>query len=505
MTEIVDPPLEAWMRAVESRDSRFDGWVIVGVTSTGIYCRPSCPTPVRPKRSNMTFFSTPASAQSAGFRACKRCAPDATPGSPEWNRRDDLVARAIRAIDDGIVDRDGVEGLAGRLHVSTRHLNRLLRTELGVGPLALARARRARTARALIETTTIPFSDVAFAAGFESIRQFNETIRSVFAASPTDLRARAHRSSQPNGGKQPWITLRLGVRPPFDIDQVWHWLTIHAVDGIEEVDGAIYRRSLALPHGSGVIELRPPGTGQDWVEARFRLEQFADLGSAVQAAKRILDLDADPRIIDDALRSAPVLGPVVARQPGLRSPGDACGDDAVIRAVLHQQVSVASARGMASRLIKQFGLPLDEPVGSVRAVFPDPASWAAIDPAELGLTRARSETLVRVAAALADGTVDVSPLADRAGTRERLLAIKGIGPWTASIVALRGLADPDAFTTSDLALNRKATELGIANDARTLDEAADAWRPWRSYAMHHLWHHYLTNPKPDAQSTGSKR
>ncbi len=491
----VDPPLEAWMRAVESRDARFDGWVIVGVTSTGIYCRPSCPTPVRPKRSNMAFFPTPASAQAAGFRACKRCAPDASPGSPEWNRRDDLVARAIRAVDDGVVDREGVGGLASRLHVSSRHLHRLLSSELGVGPLALARARRARTARILIETTDLAFSDVAFAAGFESIRQFNDTVREIFALSPTQLRSST--TAKRAAAADNWITLRLAVREPFAVDQVWNWLAAHAIDGVEEVDGRTFRRSLRLPGGPGVVELEPVDskTGPPWIQARFRLDAFADLASAVQAGRRLLDLDADPNIIDEALVRDPRLAGLVRRQPGLRSPGDVSGDDATIRAVLHQQVSVASARSMAGRLVQQLGEALAEPLGGVTTVFPAAHVWAEADPADLGLTTARAATVVRVATSLADGTLDTSPVADRALVRSQLLSIKGIGPWTASIVALRGLADPDAFTTSDLALNRVAAELGLApaGDAGGLERAAEAWRPWRSYAMHHLWRHYMTN------------
>ncbi len=484
-----EKPLEAWMVAVESRDPRFDGWVIVGVRSTGIYCRPSCPTPVRPKRANMAFFPTPASAQAAGFRACKRCAPDASPGSPEWNRRDDLVARTIRAIDDGVVDRSGVVGLARRMNVSSRHLHRLLTAELGVGPLALARARRARTARILIETTELPFTDVAFAAGFDSVRQFNDTVREVFARTPTELRGRRGGRRDELGNEGSWISLRLGLRPPFDVDQVWHWLAIHAVSGVEEVDGTRYRRSLRLPGGPAVIELEPVGA---WIEARIRLTDFADLAVAVHAIRRLLDLDADPRVINDTLGSDPLLGDLVARRPGLRSPGEVSGDDAVIRAVLHQQVSVASARAMAGRLVARLGEPLEHPVGGVTTVFPAATTWASQDPGSLGLTTARAATLVRAATALADGTLDVSPSADRAEVRAALLALKGVGPWTATIVSMRGLADPDAFAPTDLALVRVAADRGLDSD---LALAAQRWRPWRSYAMHHLWNAYL-HPAP---------
>ncbi len=472
------------MLAVESRDARFDGWVIVGVTSTGIYCRPSCPTPVRPKRSNMAFFATPASAQAAGFRACKRCAPDAAPGSPEWNRRDDLVARAVRAVEDGVVDREGVDGLARRLNVSVRHLGRLLGSELGVGPLALARARRARAARVLIETTELPFSDIAFAAGFESIRQFNETVREVFALSPTELRGQRRRSV----GPPDWISLRLALRRPYPVDQVWSWLDRHAVAGLEEVDGSVYRRSLRLDGGPGVVELEP---ADGWIDARYRLSSLTDLPAAVQACRRMLDLDADPLVIDAALSADPALGPLVVAHPGLRSPGDVSAADATIRAVLHQQVSLSSARTSTARLLDRFGPRLEQPVGGVDRVFPSPAEWAELDPAELGLNRSRADTIVRVAAALADGSVDVSPVADRAAARAGLMRIKGVGAWTATIVALRGMADPDAFTVGDLAVIRAAARLGIEDD---LESVSRRWSPWRSYAMHHLWQAYVTPP-----------
>lgn len=487
---IVDGPIEAWMEAVESRDARFDGWVTVGVTSTGIYCRPSCPTPVRPKRKNMTFFSTPAGAQDAGFRACKRCAPDATPGSPEWNRRNDLVARAIRAIDDGVVDREGVVGLAERLAVSSRHLQRVLVAEVGASPIRLARARRARAARMLIETTDLPFSDVAFASGFESIRQFNDTVREVFAMSPTAMRGKRSSRSSREVTAAEWISVRMPVRQPYDVEHVLGWLAVHAVDGIEEVDGATYRRSMRLPGGPAIGEVT---FENDRVDARFRLSSLNDLQQAVQRFRRLLDLDADPAVIGRRLGTDERLRPLVEARPGIRSPAEVDGVDAVVRAVLHQQVSVASAKAMCSRLVAEHGEPLEHPHQGVSHVFPTAERWASIAPDRLGLTTARANTLHVAAVALAQGDIDVGPSADRDETRAALLALKGIGPWTASIVSLKALADPDAFCANDLALVRVARQLGIAEDARTLADAAEAWRPWRSYAMHHLWAAYLAD------------
>ncbi len=493
-------PLEAWMRAVESRDARFDGWVTVGVTSTGIYCRPSCPTPVRPKRKNMEFFPTSAAAQQAGFRSCKRCAPDAVPGSPEWNRRDDLVARAMRAIDDGVIDREGVPGLASRLAVSTRHLTRLLNSEVGASPVALARARRARAARVLIETTDVPFSDVAFASGFESIRQFNDTIRAVFASSPTELRGRRG-STALNGEDRTadmGIDLRMPYRAPFHAAHLFTWFRLHAVNGIEEVDQAdpnrpVLRRSLRLEGGPATVELQP---ADGYVAARFRVSELSDLQTAIQRSRRLLDLDADPAVIEPVLTADPAFASLVQRRPGLRSPGEVDGIDAAIRAVLHQQVSLASARAMCARLVAAHGTPLSQPLGSVERVFPSAEEWAAIDPDTLGMPKARARALVSLAAAVANGDVDLGPSANRADAEAQMIAVKGIGPWTARVVALKALADPDAFAPKDLILRRIAAEMGIAETDDELEQYVERFRPWRAYATHHLWAEYLARSEP---------
>lgn len=480
---------EAWARAVEIRDPRFDGWIHVGVTSTGIYCRPSCPTLVRPERSDMTFWGTSAAAQAAGFRACKRCSPDTTPGSPEWNRRDDLVARAVRAIDDGAVDRLGVAGLADELGVSARHLHRLLDAEIGAGPLALARARRARTARSLIESTTLAFSEIAFAAGFESIRQLDDTIRQVFDRTPTELRSRGRCPKD-----APAIELRLPVRRPFDGERLLRWFAVHAIDGVEEVVDGVYRRSVRLGGGPAVVELEPRA---DEVIGRFHLSTLGDLPQALQRSRRLLDLDAAPHLIAEGLSSgmdssaSGAMASLVARRPGLRSPGELSPFDGAIRAVLHQQVSLASARRMASRLAATHGEPLPEPIGGVTTVLPTAEQWASLDPDELGLTRSRARALVGLARAVADGRVDLEPHADRGSTSEALLALPGIGPWTVGVIRLRCLADPDVFASGDLALQRSLADLGLCSDPAGAASAAEAWRPWRSYAMHHLWAHYL--------------
>jgi AraC family transcriptional regulator of adaptative response / DNA-3-methyladenine glycosylase II len=483
---VIDDP-ERCYRAVQAKDARFDGWFFTAVTSTGIYCRPSCPA-ITPKRANVRFYPTAAAAQLAGFRACKRCRPDATPGSPEWNLRADLVGRAMRLIADGVVDRDGVRGLAERLGYSERHLHRLLSTEVGAGPIALARAQRAQTARILIETTELPFAQVAFGAGFASIRQFNDTVREVFATTPSDLRRKARPAPGPlqpgANGAAGAISVRLAVRQPFDGDALLAFLGPRAVAGIEEVQGDTYRRTLDLPHGTAVISLTPL---PDHVRCTLRLRDLRDLASAVQRARRLLDLDADPAAVAELLGADDFLAPLVAKSPGRRSPGHVDGAELAVRAVLGQQVSVAGARTHAARLVALAGSPLDGPDGTLTRVFPRPAAVAEIDPDRLGMPERRKSTLRTLATGLADGTFSIDPGADRVALERQLTAVPGVGPWTAAYVAMRGLGDPDVFLPTDLGLRRALERLGAPSDPKSAADRATAWRPWRSYALHHLW------------------
>jgi len=468
-------------RATESRDARFDGWFIVGVRTTGVYCRPSCPSPVLPKADNITFFRTAAAAQVAGLRACKRCRPDAVPGSPEWDLRADLVGRAMRLIADGVVDRAGVPGLAGALAVSVRHLHRLLLEGVGAPPLALARAQRAQTARVLIETTPLSFSEIAFAAGFSSIRQFNETIRQVFDSSPTELRGARRRGERPEPGR---LSLRLAVRRPYDRDGSVRWLAARAVAGVEEALGGVYRRTLRLPSGIGILALEPH---DDHVRATFRLSSVADLGAAVHRCRRLLDLDADPHTYAAVLGADEALAPLVASNPGMRAQGAVDGAETAIRAVLGQQVSLAAARAISARLVVAHGSPLDEPDGALTHAFPVPDALAAVALDDVGVPRARRETLRELAGRLAGGALRLDGGADRNEVRRRLLEVPGIGPWTATYIALRTLGDPDAFPAGDLGLRRAARKLGLPASAASLTARSHRWRPWRAYAAHHLW------------------
>ena len=482
---MTDLDFDQCYRAVESRDPRFDGWFIVGVRTTGIYCRPSCPTPVRPKAANVTFFRSTAAAQLAGYRACKRCRPDAIPGSPEWDDRSDLAGRAMRLIGDGVVDRDGVAGLAQRLAVSERHLHRTLVEAVGAPPLALARAQRAQTARILIETTTLAFTEIAYAAGFPSIRQFNETILQIFATSPTELRARWRGGVQPGvqagAGR---ITVRLPVRQPYDAEAALAWLAPRVVAGVEESTPATYRRTLRLPGGPGTVELTPEPT---FVAASFRLATITDLHAGVARCRRLLDLDADPSSFGPALAEDPLLAPLLAARPGLRAQGSADPEETAIRVLLGQHISVKAARTIARRMVAAYGKPLDIADGGLSHCFPAAEALAGAPLETLGMPARRATAIRRLATGLAEGSLVLDPGSDRATVREQLLAIPGVGPWTAELVALRALGDPDAFPAADLGLVRAAQRLGLPATPRPLTRHADQWRPWRSYAVHYLW------------------
>ncbi|WP_326614600.1 helix-turn-helix domain-containing protein [Streptomyces scopuliridis] len=473
---------ETRYEAVASRDARFDGAFFFAVETTGIYCRPSCPA-VTPKRKNVRFYPTAAAAQGHGFRACRRCRPDAVPGSAEWNVRADVVGRAMRLIGDGIVDREGVPGLAGRLGYSARQVQRQLTAELGAGPVALARAQRAHTARMLLQTTGLPVTEIAFAAGFVSVRQFNDTIRQIYARTPSGLRAESGtgvgtgagtrtlpKASAPSPDRAPrtdlprltGIPLRLAYRGPYAAREVFDLLAREALPHVEEVTGEpgarTYRRTLRLPHGPGFVsvdETRPTGGIRDardprarsgWLEARIHLTELRDLTTAVQRLRRLFDLDADPYAVDERLGADPRLAPLVAARPGLRSPGAAEPEEYALRALVGDAA--------AGQLVERYGEPVDRPCGRLDRLFPEPAAL-------------RDDPMAGpLAAALADGTVRLDPGADRDEAGRALLTVPGVTRRTAALIRMRALGDPD-----------------VAPEGARDDEA---WRPWRSYATRHL-------------------
>lgn len=531
-------------RAIDARDARFDGQFFTAVSSTGVYCRPSCPART-PKPENVTFYLTSAAAQEAGYRACRRCLPEATPGTPEWDLRRDLAARAMRLVTDGVVDREGVDGLAARLGYTVRHVHRVLVAELGAGPLPLARARRAQSARALLVGSDLPVAQVAFAAGFGSVRQLNDTVRAVFDASPSELRRRlrtraAGRAPAPRAALAPRaavahpsdvdaqvrLDVELPVRHPFDAAGVFRFLAARAVAGVETADVSDpdrlrYARTLALPGGPAAVEIvatradarraagaRPRAAAGDAVwrlTAHLELRTLADVAPAVARIRRMLDLDADPVAVDAALGTDPALAQLVARTPGIRVPGAADPHELVVRAIVGQQISVAAARTHLSRLAAHAGTPYSSTIPGLTQLFPtaeqivahvpEPPADTPLDPDRLLRLPGQSvRAVLATARTLAGGELDVHIGADAETMRAALLARPRIGEWTACYIVMRVLGDPDVWLAGDVALVAGARtvgmldpDLGRAASHRALAAHSSRWAPWRSYAVMHLW------------------
>ncbi len=475
---------------IQSRDPRFDGQFVTAVRSTGIYCRPSCPART-PKPANVSFFATSAAAHEAGYRACKRCLPEAAPGSPEWDLRGDTTARAMRLIADGVVEREGVPGLARRLGYSPRHLTRLLTAELGAGPLALSRAHRAHTARMLLVGTDIPAADVAFSAGFSSIRQFNETVREVFGMPPLELRARRRRGRATDAlDAAGAIDLVLPHRGPLDADGLFAWMGARAVSGVESASATSFARTLRLSGGPAWFEVRLDEVGR--VRLRARLTHLGDLSTLVTRARRLFDLDADPIAVDAALARHPQLAPLVARVPGIRVPGAADPHEMLIRAMVGQQITVSAARtaliALADALGEPVGFGAAGPAAATEArLFPTMAAIAERGHEVLRGPVARTRAIVGAAAALADGSLPLGPGDVAVDQRSALLAMPGIGPWTADYVRMRVLGDTDVFLPGDVAVRTGAAAAGLPAEARPLEAWAARTAPWRSYLTAHLW------------------
>lgn len=471
------------------------GSFIAGVRTTGIYCRPSCPA-TTPRPHNVDFFPTAAAAHEAGLRACKRCQPDAVPGNPDWNRRDDLAARAMRLILDGVVEREGVPGLAARLGYSSRHLARVLQSELGASPLALARAHRAESARALLAGTALPVADVAFASGFASLRQFNDTIHDIYGLTPTALRGLARsgrhglRAPSPAAGGSGAIavTVRLAARDPFDGPGLVRYVADHAIPGVEEVDaGGAVRRRIPLPHGHALVTVRLD-SDRAGVICTAELAAISDLAPLVARIRRWFDLDADAAAIDEALGRDALLGPLVAQQPGIRIPGAVDAAETLLRTIVGQQISLPAARTVLGRLAADVGAITggEESAGGLRA-FPSTAAIAEHGPAVLRGPARRVATIVGIAEELASGALAIDVGMPAAELRARLEALPGVGPWTAGYVAMRVLGAPDILLADDLVLLRALRASGAAESAREAHVLGTRWAPWRSYATLHLW------------------
>jgi AraC family transcriptional regulator of adaptative response / DNA-3-methyladenine glycosylase II len=475
-------------RVLGTKDRRFDGRFFVGVRTTGIYCRPICPAPL-PKRENVTFFACAAAAEDAGFRPCLRCRPETAPGTPAWNGTSAVVSRALRLIDDGALDDGRTDALASRLGIGERQLRRLFLQHLGAAPAQVARARRVHFARRLLDETDLAVTKVALASGFGSIRQFNDAIRATFKASPTELRRR--RRKTPGDGD---LTIRLAYRPPYAWDAMLAFLAGRATPGVETIADGTYRRTIRIDDEPAAIEVRPdPANTQ--VVLRIQATDHDGMIGIVDRVRRVFDLGADPHRIHANLRRDPRLGATVARLPGLRVPGAWDPFELAVRAVLGQQVTVRAATTLAGRLAERFGAPVELGTGLTR-LFPLPATLADAPVETIGIPRARGETIRALAAAVASGTLVLEAAQGTDDLAARLCALPGVGPWTAQYVAMRALGEPDAFPASDLGVRAALGNGGGPLSAKRAEAIAEAWRPWRAYAVMYLWQSLSTKETP---------
>jgi len=485
MVRAMDLDPIACRRAFVTRDPRFDGRIFCGVKTTGVYCRPVCPART-PKAENVVYFPSAAAAQEAGFRPCLRCRPEASPDMGAWRGTSNTVSRALALIEAGALDHGDVDGLAERLGVGERQLRRLFRQHLGASPVAVAQTRRVLLAKQLIQETRLPMTEVALAAGFGSVRRFNETFQQLFDRPPGALR---RSQKPPESAAAAGVTVRLAYRAPYDWGGVIAFLAARAIPGVEAVTPDRYARTLAVDGACGLIVVRP-GDG-DWLEAQIRFPQLQALPAVIARIRRVFDLAADPALIGAHLSQDPALKPLVAARPGLRAPGAWDGFELAVRAVLGQQITVTAARTLGGRLTQAFGERIDDPAAAALGLthlFPTPERLAGQDIAALGMPGARGRSLEALARRVAEDPSIFAPRADLDSAIAALSDLPGVGEWTAQYIALRELREPDAFPHADIGLMRAlADEAGVRPTAPQLLARAEAWRPWRAYAAQHLW------------------
>lgn len=472
-----------------SRDARFDGLFFTAVTSTRIYCRPVCPAPA-PKPSNIVYYRHAAAAEAAGFRPCLRCRPELAPGDGAWRRGDDTVARALKLIEQGALVDAPLATLADKVGLGERQLRRLFSDRLGATPNQVHGTRRLLFAKQLLTETTLPITQVALAAGFGSLTRFNAAFREEYRMAPRDLRRRDMPPA--NDG----VTLRLGYRPPYDLAAMLDFLRGRALPGVEVVDERSYRRVIGTTEAPGWLRVSAWGDGAHALRLELHGAAPAQLLGIVQRLRRMFDLDADPLVIAQALGQDARLRPLLDARPGLRLPSGWDGFEIAVRAVIGQQVSVAAARTLTARLAQRHGTPLAQAFGGLTHLFPTPEALVDVDLTELGLTRARADTIRGLSRALLDGRVDFHPERTLEAFTARWVALPGIGPWTAHYMAMRALGHPDAFPADDLVLQKAVPADGTRMTAKALTARAEAWRPWRAYAVIHVWKGSMPASKP---------
>lgn len=478
-------------RAVAARDRRFDGLFLVAVTTTGVYCRPVC-TARTPGRDRCRFFRSAPEAERAGYRACFVCRPELAPGGAPLEAVPRLVSRALARIEAGALDRVGVDELAGELGVTGRHLRRAFEAELGVTPIGVAQSRRLALSKRLLHDTALGLAEVALASGFQSVRRFNAAFRERFGRPPSAVR-REHGAADDHA-----LRLRLDYRPPLEWERLLRFLGGRGVAGVEQIADGAYSRTVRVGAAAGTVAVRPAPAGKPWLVAEASLALAPALATVVSRLRALFDLDARPELVAAHLGADPLLRARVRRRPGLRLPGAFDPFETAVRAVLGQQVSVAAATTLAGRLARRFGTPLDgAPSPALALLFPSPealASATADAIAAVGMPRSRAETVLALSRAVAAGAIELTPGADPEDVATRLDALPGIGPWTAQYVAMRALHHPDAFPADDLGVRRALGARGAEAERR-----AAGWRPWRAYAVMHLWESLGSDEKDETR------
>ena len=464
-------------RARLSRDARFDGKFFIAVLTSGVYCRPICPARTA-KEKNCRYFPTAAAAAEAGFRPCLRCRPECSPGTPAWLGTPNTVSRALRLISESGLDDGGVEVLAERLGVGSRHLRRLFLQHLGATPLAVAQTRRLHFAKKLIDETKLPMSQIAVAAGFGCVRRFNAGIHKVYHRTPTQIRRLAGKMPTQSGNQ---YLFHLNFRPPYHWQGMLDFLAPRATPGVEKVEASTYSRTISVGKFAGNFEVSLDES-RDALQVRIEFADPPSLFYIVERIRAMFDLNADWASIAKTLRSDPVMSASVQADPGIRVPGCWNGFELAVRAILGQQVTVCGATSLAGRIAATFGKNFHGPQGLTH-LFPSPETLATANLTSVGLTTARAETIRVLARAVSTGRINFEGVVDSEEFLQRLCEIPGIGHWTAQYVAMRALGEPNAFPSSDLGLMRALS----LTSARDVERRAEPWRPWRAYAAMYLW------------------